>query len=111
MSDFYLLFYYFFLSCAMMDMYNFITFLNYSLKKYITDEIILINHRKLGVYNPIASALLALLRSATTCLKTKNVKSLFSLIEKIYTHFNTAFGDSLTEEIHSVPGTEQLFSQ
>lgn len=66
---------------------------------------------RFGVYNPIALVPLSLLKSVTKCLKTENAKIVFRLIQKIYTHFNTAFGDPLTEEIHSVPSTGQLFFQ
>lgn len=62
---------------------------------------------RFGVYNPIALTPLALLRSVTKCL-TKNAKLYSAPFRR---HFNIAFGESLTEEIHSAPSTGQLFFQ
>lgn len=82
----------------------YVIFLNYSFNKYV-----ILSVTRLRVYNPIALAPLTLLRSVTKRLNTENAKSSFSLIQETNIHFKTAFGNSLTKEIHSVPSTGQLF--
>lgn len=61
-----------------------VTVLSYSFQMYITQDVIVINHMRFRIYNPIALTPTALVRSVTKCPKTENAKSLFSLFQKIH---------------------------